>query len=321
MENKQKYLYLLRFKDTPLIKIGEGTKDENSKYNRIQNHLRTYGHVFDLEESYEIIAPKSYSIAALERQLKDITMSYYPTEEVMKDYCGKDGATEIRTVESLAKILELIEFQKKFISLSLTKGITIIKPERPVKSQKENKLIKPRVEEETVNFPFEYSDQKHLIELFLAHYYVPNLDLITAWNYLDVRNDLTLTIDTNKAFADLIHVRGSINDRFKDKTRRTVWCNPVKSGVMIKRKVWCLSTGKSIESAGITSLNFNIILTEASEGEHCIITIRFLNNYIECSEDLGEWKNWFEKLFIKPLDTNIPNKRVEAIIDPCQDYE
>jgi hypothetical protein len=187
METKQKYLYLLRFKDTPLIKIGEGTKDENSKYNRIQNHLKTYGHVFDLEESYEIIAPKSYSISALERQLKDITMSYYPTEEVMKDYCGKDGATEIRTVESLAKILELIEFQKKFISLSLTKGITIIKPENPVKPQKEKKQItlKERRANQPikVDLPFNYTDTLHKWELILLHGLRPNLHKIKHWSW------------------------------------------------------------------------------------------------------------------------------------------
>lgn len=319
MVESYKYLYLLQFKEAPLIKIGEGTKG-SSNYDRIKSHLRTYGSVFDLDNSYEVIAPKKYSISALERQLKDITASFIPDEQTFLKYQGKDGATEIRREESLVKILELIKYQQEFVDIKINKGITLVNKTKP-NEIKPIKPIKQQVVKETLRFPFEYLDQKHLMELILRNFYVPNLDLVKGWQYEVKRDyDLNLYLDTNKSFAKKIFYREDDFKMSKINFRDLVWCKSLKSNVKVKWIHHNLLSGKSEERSGITSLRVNIGSIEETYGERCILDFTFNKSKdLECSEDLVEWKKWFEREFIEPLKKYIPNNQTDKIEAECDE--
>jgi len=305
MEKGYKYLYLLKFKEEPLIKIGEGTKDSNSNYDRIRTHLRTYGSVFNLKDSYEVIAPKNYSISALERQLKDITALFIPDEESCLKYKGKDGATEIRKDECLAKILGYLRHQQSFIDIKINQGISL-------KQKRKEKTKSIKVEKEKapeIKFPFEYKDQKHLIELVLQHFYVPNLQEVNGWRYeIQEGYELRLILDTNKSFASKIYASDFGTNLNKRNYRDIVWGRAIKSDIKIKWIHHELKLGKTEELRGITAFNINLSLISESDGDRCIIQFIFDNSRImECSEDLEEWKKWFECGFLEPLKTHIPD--------------
>lgn len=305
MEKGYKYLYLLKFKEEPLIKIGEGTKDSKTNYDRIRTHLRTYGSVFNLKDSYEVIAPKNYSISALERQLKDITALFIPDEESCLKYKGKDGATEIRKDECLTKILGYLRHQQSFIDIKINQGISL-------KQKRKEKTTSIKVEKEKapeIKLPFEYKDQKHLIELVLERFYVPNLAEVKGWYYeLEKDYRCKLIIDTSKSFASKIFVSDFGAKQSKQSYRDIVWGRAVKSNIKIKWIYHDLLSGRAEEISGITAFNINLSLISEKDGDRCIIEFIFDNNgKMECSEDLEEWKKWFECGFLEPLTTNIPN--------------
>lgn len=304
MEKGYKYLYLLKFKEEPLIKIGEGTKDNKSNYDRIRSHLRTYGSVFDLEKSYEVVAPKNYSISALERQLKDMTALFVPDEDYFLKYKGKDGATEIRKEESLIKILDILRYQQSFVDIKINQGISLKKKEQEKK--KSIKVEKEKVPE--IKLPFEYKDQKHLIELVLESFYVPNLAEVKGWYYeLEKDYNSTLLLDTTKSFASKIFASDLGTKQSKKSYRDIVWGSAVKSDIKIKWIHHNLLTGKAEEIIGITAFHINLSLISEADGERCILKLQFDNSEkLECSEDLEEWKKWFENQFINPLRIEIP---------------
>lgn len=306
MEKGYKYLYLLKFKEEPLIKIGEGTKDSKSNYDRIRTHLRTYGSVFDLKESYEVIAPQNYSISALERQLKDITALFMPDEESCLKYKGKDGATEIRKDECLSKILGYLKHQQSFIDIKINQGISL-KHKRNEK-RKITKVEKEKVPD--IKLPFEYRDQKHLIELISERFYVPNLEEVKGWYYeLEKDYRCKLIIDTSKSFASKIFASDFGFKTNKTSYRDIVWGRAVKSDIKIKWIHHDLLSGKSEEIQGITAFHINPSLISEKDGERCIIQFIFDNSEkTECSENLEEWKKWFENGFVMPLKNSISNK-------------
>lgn len=306
MEKGYKYLYLLKFKEEPLIKIGEGTKDSKSNYDRIRTHLRTYGSVFDLKESYEVIAPQNYSISALERQLKDITALFMPDEESCLKYKGKDGATEIRKDECLLKILGYLKHQQSFIDIKINQGISL-------KQKRKEKRKITKVEKEKapdIKLPFEYRDQKHLIDIVLERFYVPNLEEVKGW-YYELAKDYRckLIIDTSKSFASKIFVSDFGARLSKRSYRDIVWGDAVKSNIKTKWLYHDLLSGKSEEISGITAFHINLSLISENDGERCIIQFIFDNSEkIECSENLEEWQKWFECGFLEPLKTHIPSR-------------
>jgi hypothetical protein len=307
MKESYKYLYLLQFKEEPLIKIGESTKNGGSYYDRIKSHLRTYGSVFDLENSYEVIAPKKYSITALERQLKDITVSSIPDPQTFLKYQGKDGATEIRKEECLEIIFNQIRSHQKYIDIKINQGISLVEKSKP-NEIKPTKQIK-QVEKETLKFPFEYPTQKHLVELILQHFYIPNLQEVNGWRY-EIQEDyrLRLILDTNKSFASKIYA-SDFGTKLNNRSHRDlVWGRAIKSDIKIKWIYHDLILGKSEERSGITAFNINLSLISESDGDRCIIQFIFDNSgKTECSEDLEEWKKWFECGFLEPLKTHIPD--------------
>lgn len=319
MERGYKYLYLLKFKEEPLIKIGEGTKDSKSNYDRIKNHLRTYGSVFDLKGSYEIIAPKNYSISALERQLKDITALFIPDGESFLKYKGKDGATEIRKEECLIKILGYLRHQQSFIDIRINKGITFNKKaEKPIKIKK---VVATKISDEEkfrMNFPFEYKNQKHLIDLVLLHFYAPNIGLVNNWYYEKKgKNGHILILDTNKIFSQ--HIFAYDSRTYKRGEYGIVWLTAVKSDIKIKWIFEDLLSGKREESLATTCMHLNLSKITYIEIDRVIIRFELDNNrLVESSENLDEWNKWFENGFVEPLKASISTKEqnnLKTILD------
>ena len=158
------YLYLLKFKDEPLIKIGKGTKTLTDNYARIKQHILTYKNGFDLSASYIITLPNN-SISTLERDLKDCTQSFIPSEEIMLKYKGKDGYTEIRTDQSLSNIISYVEDKKKHFNLDIEiqQGIVFQKPKpKPIAVKKEKKAPSKRFVLDD-SLPFKHENSKDLV--------------------------------------------------------------------------------------------------------------------------------------------------------------
>lgn len=177
-----KYLYLLKFKDEPLIKIGQGTKTLSANYARIKQHMLTYKKGFDLSASYVITLPNN-SIRTLESDLKDCTQSFKPSEETILKYKGKDGYTEIRTLKSLPKIIRYLKDKQKHfdVVIDIQQGIKFPKPKpKPIAVKKE--LVK---KEKKLYKPFELTPDHQEFNYFFKHQYQPILSNVNGWSISD----------------------------------------------------------------------------------------------------------------------------------------
>ena len=180
-----KYLYLLKFKDEPLIKIGKATNNLSDSYERIKQHMRTYQttasrKAFDLDASYIVIAPNN-NIGILESDLKDLTKSYIPDAEILSKYKGKDGYTEIRTDKSLHQIIIYFEAKQQFpnVVLDIKKGIKFPKPKSIVVKKEIVKKEKRQYK------PFELTPDNKNFDYFFKYQYLPCLSNVNSWSITD----------------------------------------------------------------------------------------------------------------------------------------
>jgi hypothetical protein len=276
-----KYLYLLKFKDEPLFKIGIGTKNNNSSYDRIQTHINTYGNVFDLNNSYEVITPMKYSVNALETQLKDITKNVASHDKLTQKYKGKDGATEIRHIDSLDCALSLIKFQKTYISIELKKGIQIATPvlqnKTSVKTNDDDNVPK----------------QLAKIGAFMDENYLPNINKVQSWMIYTENSWQKLELSfTDESF---------LFDLGLHRTQEKQSLIRYGIGYNIKK-------GRSRCGGGFTILSFTQLKNK-------VYTIGFIGllrddgtndtlfEYLDEIMEIETFEAWFIRVFIKPLDT------------------
>src|ERR1035437_8695222 len=119
-----RYVYILKFKDSDLLKIGLA-----SNLTRVIQHCLQYG--IDLEKSYKFKPPVHLKASKLESVLLDHTMEFKPSEDVLLSLQATDGATEIRTYSSLDSILHLAGALK----CEIIKGYDIKKSEQGIIDQ------------------------------------------------------------------------------------------------------------------------------------------------------------------------------------------
>lgn len=311
MSLKQRYFYILRFAEEPLVKIGIGTKGGSFNYERIKQHQNTYGEVFDLKNSYELLAPAYFSITALERSIKDFTYSYIPPVEVMAKYAGKEGHTEIRTVSSLDSILKYIELQTLYVDLKLKQGINLgchknelISPNLNIPKKKVVKISAK--EKERIDFPFAYKNQEHKIELALSNSYKPNLHKVNFWSF-DEKNDLYLKIDANRSFLRDLYLDYNSWMCKEDEN----WRPSNDIDLYLHRSLW--STGISQYSDegkyGYSIFVYSGVMVE-KEQDHVIIKFS-LGKMPNEDAAFEKYKKWFKAVFVDPLLENVGQKRVD----------
>ena len=114
------YLYLLKFKNERLIKIGIA-KDLKNRINILCRHYQ-----FDLIESYSVTFTEKGLIRPLEDLFKVTYRQYKPKEN---KYVACDGFSEILNVQCLPLIIrDLKQLQKKdWLGIKIEKGIKIDK--------------------------------------------------------------------------------------------------------------------------------------------------------------------------------------------------
>lgn len=304
-----RYFYILKFSAEPLVKIGIGTRNDKFTYERIKQHQITYGKIFDLKNSYEILVPKDYSISAFERNVKDITALYIPTRELLSKYTGKGGYTEIRTLDSLDLILEFVKFQKQYVNLEIKRGIHIseykkvAKPEkeRIVKSKKEKVLVK-----EIIDFPFAYINQEHKIELVLAYSYRPNLHKVNFWSF-EEKNDLYLKIDANRSFLRDLYLDYESWMCIEDEN----WRPSNDIDLYLHRSLWLTGISQySIKGKYCYSIFVYCGVMIENEQDHVIITFS-LGKLPNDDDVFVKYKKWFKAIFVDPLLLNIAQRRVD----------
>lgn len=125
-----RYVYILKFKDNDLLKIGLA-----SNLTRVLQHDVQYG--IDLEKSYKFKPPVHFKASKLESVLLDQTMEFKPSEDVLLSLQATDGATEIRTGSSLDSILHLAVALK----CEIIKGYDIKKSEKGITDQIPNEFL------------------------------------------------------------------------------------------------------------------------------------------------------------------------------------
>jgi len=304
-----RYFYILKFSAEPLVKIGIGTRNDKLTYDRIKQHQITYGKIFDLKNSYEILVPKEYSISAFERNVKDITALYIPTLDLLSKYTGKGGYTEIRTLDSLDLILNFVKFQKQYVNLQLKQGINLSEHKKGLKlkkigtniSKKEKALAK-----EIIDFPFAYINQEHKIELALGHSYEPNLHKVNAWSF-DEKKDLYLKIDANKSFLRDLYL--DYNSWMYNEDENCRSSNDID--LYLHSSLW--QTGISQYSIN-GQYNYSIFVYAGvmieKEQDHVIINFS-LGKLSNDDEVFEKYKKWFKAVFVDPLLDNIGQRRVE----------
>ncbi|RNI30926.1 hypothetical protein EFA69_06445 [Rufibacter immobilis] len=132
---KNYFLYLLRFKSEPIIKIGISNNDDFSRVKHLSNIYE-----FDLDGSYVVKAKDSKFITKLEKHLHTTYNTFKVGKEYQTKYKGKDGHTELRCSSCLDHILEDIRHysSKEFLGVELVEGIKF--PERVVTNQPPRKI-------------------------------------------------------------------------------------------------------------------------------------------------------------------------------------
>ena len=130
-------LYILRFKDKPLIKIG---LTENLAH-RIKCFRKEYNEPFSLTESYLVGSYSAARISALEKELLANTDHFKVPENLLTHFKRKmgfaDGFYEIRHSDALDLVLKLIHAKNEltsgafyfFTGISLERNIKVGLPE------------------------------------------------------------------------------------------------------------------------------------------------------------------------------------------------
>ncbi|MBL7935490.1 MAG: hypothetical protein JNM51_06750 [Bacteroidia bacterium] len=312
MSLKQRYFYILKFAKEPLVKIGIGTKGGNLNYERIKQHQITYGEIFDLKNSYELLAPSYFSITALERSIKDFTYAYIPPKEIMAKYIGKEGHTEIRTESSLDSILKYIELQTLQVDLKLKQGINLREHKKEVvpinldNLKKKNSKHLAR-EKEQIDFPFAYKNQEHKIELALNNSYKPNLHKVNFWSF-DEKNDLYLKIDANRSFLRDLYLDYNSWLCLDDEN----WRPSNDVDLYLHRSLWSKGISQySVEGKYYYSIFVYSGVMIEKEQDHVIIKFS-LGKMPNEDAVFEKYKKWFKTIFVNPLLENIEQKRVNS---------
>jgi hypothetical protein len=102
-------LYILRFKDFPLIKIGK-SKTLASRINTFRTKYQTD---FELKNSTAVGCHSSSKIHALEKELLTNSVEFSLKGELLERFGELDGATEIRYDSCLPLILKLIKYKSE----------------------------------------------------------------------------------------------------------------------------------------------------------------------------------------------------------------
>ena len=125
-KNSNLTLYVLKFRDLPLIKIGKS----KSLGRRINRFRKIYGEEFDLLHSYAVGCHSAAKIHALENELLANTIEFGMPEEYLDKFKNLDGSTEIRNESCLQLVLKLIRSKVRitgefliYTSISLEKNI------------------------------------------------------------------------------------------------------------------------------------------------------------------------------------------------------
>lgn len=118
---KNQYLYLLPFKGKPHFKFGVSV---TSTYKRIKDLSSIYP--LDFKNSIVVNSNHVGLVPLLEKQIKCEFRDF-----AVKDYKGKDGATEILSYDCFEEVLGLIENKiERGLSLEIAKGISFRKERR-----------------------------------------------------------------------------------------------------------------------------------------------------------------------------------------------
>jgi hypothetical protein len=152
-------LYLLPFKDKAFFKFGI-TKN-NISYDRIKTLHYKYN--FDLDNSFIVSSKKSRLIEIIEKEIK-ATYDF----KIPACYQGIDGATEIRPLVVLEKVLEDINYKKSkqpSLEINITKGVEFkmlgIDKKREAELTNENKICweNKSVEEILYSIKLQYQEK------------------------------------------------------------------------------------------------------------------------------------------------------------------
>jgi hypothetical protein len=119
---QKSFLYILTFRDEPIIKIGITT---NPELLRLKNLQAIYPINFDI--SFIIESKCSKTIEKLERELLFEYQSFQVDEAYRKKYEQADGKTELRHKDCLDYILKDLAYkaEKPWIDIEIKKGIKL----------------------------------------------------------------------------------------------------------------------------------------------------------------------------------------------------
>lgn len=121
---KTYFLYILRFKNEPIIKVGISS---NNDFSRVRQLARVYD--IDLQASLVVRSTNERTIKAFEDTIKTDYSTFGIDEQYQQKYQGLDGHTELRHLRALDSIMEDIQHKqrKEWLNIEVTHGIKIMK--------------------------------------------------------------------------------------------------------------------------------------------------------------------------------------------------
>ncbi len=132
------HLYLLPFEDKKYFKFGISL---TNNYNRILTHLKTYD--VDYENIMIVESDDKSHIRLIERNI-NVMVEQILSEDF--EYDGKDGHTEIRSINQWEKVMEVINMFKGELNLTIRENVDFInyEPIAVVKKSTKRKEKKKR---------------------------------------------------------------------------------------------------------------------------------------------------------------------------------